>query len=120
MANSYTVLESAARTATPTTTTRKNYGGKGLVVIMDVTAVTATPALTLKVEGYDPVSGKYWTILQSAAYATTGTRVHTVYPGATVATNLAVSDVLPRSYRVSVTHGDADSATYSVSAQELS
>lgn len=116
-----TCYASAARTATPTPmdTAQNGPGWKGLVVVIDVTAASATPSVVFTVQGYDPVSGKYYTILASAAITGTGTTVLRVFPGSTVAANLAANDILPARWRVIATHGDADSITYSVSAHAL-
>jgi len=91
-------------------------GCEFLHVIIDVTAVTATPALTVKIQGKDRASGKYYDILVSAAIATVSTTVLKVGPGLTAAANLVANDFLPAIWRVTVTHGDTDSATYSVGA----
>jgi hypothetical protein len=85
-----------------------------LHVVIDVTAVTATPALTVRIQGKDPASGKYYDILVSAVIATVSTTVLRVGPGLTAAANLVANDMIPSVWRVTVTHGDTDSATYSV------
>lgn len=85
-------------------------------VIIDVTAVTATPALTVKIQGKDPLSGKYYDILVSATIATVSTTVLKVGPGLPVTANLSANDMVPSIWRVIVTHGDTDSATYSIGA----
>lgn len=87
-----------------------------LHIIIDVTAVTATPALTVRIQGKDPASGKYYDILVSTAIATVSTTVLKVGPGLTAAANLVANDIVPSIWRVTVTHGDTDSATYSVGA----
>lgn len=87
-----------------------------LHVIIDVTAVTATPALTVKIQGKDPASGKYYDILVSTVIATVSTMVLKVGPGLTAAANLVANDMIPAVWRVIVTHGDTDAATYSVGA----
>jgi len=81
-----------------------------------VTAVTATPALTVKIQGKDRASGKYYDILTSAVIATVSTTVLKVGPGLTAAGNLVANDFLPAIWRVTVTHGDTDQAVYSVGA----
>ena len=68
------------------------------------------------IEGYDEVSGQWVTLLTGAAITGTGTTTLTLYPGVTVSANVAVSDVLPRTWRVTMTAADADSLTYSVGA----
>ncbi len=114
----FEVLPSAARTATPDTQefeiTGRGYEYSGLHLIVDVTTVTATPSLVVTVDGVDRVSGKAYTLLTSAAIATAVTTVLRVSPGATPAANLAVGDNIPPIFRITVTHADADSATYSV------
>lgn len=113
-----TCYPSAARTATPTVMVdQKSDGSKGLVVVIDVTAVPAAPPqLTFTIQGKDPISGKYYTILASAVIVAVGTVILRVYPGLTAAANLVASDVIPASWRVLATAGDADPATYSVGA----
>lgn len=105
---------SAARTTDPTPADQTNANARGLHVIIDVTAITATPSVVFTIQGKDPASGKYYTLLASAAITAAGTTVLRVYPGLTVAANLTANDVLPRTWRVVAVHGDADSITYSV------
>ncbi|HZN70140.1 MAG TPA: hypothetical protein VFC00_00420 [Micromonosporaceae bacterium] len=110
------IYASAARTATPTAVVVNVGRAKELRLVMDITAVTATPALTITVDGIDSTSGKFFNIITSAALATVATTVLTVALGVTVAANVAVSAPLPQTVRITVTHGDADSATYSLTA----
>jgi hypothetical protein len=106
---------SQARTTTSSSADLANNGCAGCVVVVDATAHSATPSVTFKVQGKDPLSGKYYDILTSAAVtASPSTVMLKVYPGLTAAANLVVSDVLPKTFRVTATHGDADSITYSV------
>jgi hypothetical protein len=120
MSQQLTVLPSAARTATPAVVDLEaEPGTKGVVVIVDVTAITATPSITVALRGRDVVSGKTWTILTSAAITSVSTVTLKIYPGLTAVANLVVNDVLPRYWQVGVTHGDADSITYSLGASTL-
>lgn len=112
-----TIYESAARTADPEIKDQANTTGRGLHLVIDVTAVTATPSVTFTIQGKDPVSGKVWTILASAAITAVGTTILKVYPGLTAAANAAANDVLPPTWNVKAVHGDADSITYTVTAQ---
>lgn len=109
-----TALASAARTASVDSADLTNYNARGLHLVIDATAVTLTPSITVTIQGKDALSGKYYTILAAAAITTVSTVVLKVYPGLTAAANLVASDVLPRTWRVSVVAGDADSITYSV------
>src|SRR5687767_3759143 len=85
----FSVLPSAARTATPDTQEFELPSGvKFLHLVIDATAVTATPALTVTISGVDRVSGKTYTLLASAAIATVSTIVLKVGPGLTAAANL--------------------------------
>lgn len=119
MNQSVTILASAARTATVNGDLQYNNAGRGVHVVIDATAAADTPSVVFTIQGYDPVSQKYYTILASAAIVGTGTTVLKVYPGITAAANASVSDVLPRLWRVIATHGDADSITYSVAASVI-
>lgn len=117
MSKHVTVYASAARTATPTAVTvatgRYNY----LTVVVDVTASAATPSVVLTIDGYDTVSGKYKTLLTSAAFTgSTETRRFTISPSTVAVANLAANDILSDTIRITMTHGDADSITYSVGA----
>lgn len=111
-----TLLASAARTADPTIADQDNLAARGLVLIIDVTAVAATPSVVFTIKGKDPVSGKYYTLLASAAIVGTGTTVLRVYPGLTAVNNQVASDVLPRTWTVTAVHADSDSITYSLGA----
>lgn len=114
----FEVLPSAARTTTPDTQEfeilGRGYQYTGLHLILDVTAVTATPALTVTVDGVDRLSGKTYNLITSAVIATAVTTALKIAPGITPAANVAVAMNLPPVFRVTVSHGDADSATYSV------
>lgn len=112
-----TVLASAVRSASLNSADLKNYAGRGVTLTVDVTAVPGTDTVTFTLQGKDPASGKYYTILASAAVSTTGTFQLRVYPGLTAAANLTASDVLPLDWRVAVSHSAGTNFTYSVGAQ---
>ena len=109
-----TAYASQARTATPTAADLAAYRARAAVVVIDVTAVTSTPSVTFTVSGIDAASGKVWTLLASAAIATTGTTVLKIGPGLTAAANAAANDVIPDNIRVAPVHGNANSITYTV------
>lgn len=111
-----TLLASAARTATVSSSDITNYGAKGVRVFINATALAATPSVVPTIEVKDPVSGVYTAVLTGAAITTAAPThvVLTVYPGATVATNVTASNVIGKTWRVTMTAGDADSLTYSV------
>lgn len=111
-----TPFSSAARTATGNSGDLANGQHRGLHIVIDVTAASATPSVVFTVQGKDETSGQYYTILASAAITGTGTTVLRVFPGATAAANTVANDVVPKVWRVLATHADADSITYSVGA----
>lgn len=114
-----TVLASAARTATPTKVLQSNPGARGLHLIIDVTAASATPSVVFTIQGYSALGSDYYTILASAAVTATGQTVLRVFPGATAAANTVANDMLPAQWAVDAVHADADSITYSVAASLL-
>lgn len=96
----------AGATASANGGDQDNFVGKGLHIVVDITAVTGTsPTLVVTVEGKDPLSGKYYTLLASASLTATGTTVLKVSPGLTAAANTVANDVLPRIWRVKTTIG---------------
>lgn len=113
--NSPVLLPSVARTAT-VNGTDQNGRRFGVHVIINVTAATATPSVVFRIQGKDPASANYYDILVSVAVTAIGVTVLKVFPGATVAANLAANDMLPAIWRVRAEHGDTDSITYTVSA----
>jgi len=113
-----TLLASAARTNTTTSPNMTNKNAKGILVSLNVTAVSGTGGLQVVVRGHDPVTGTvYWLNALPVAVVATGINVYEVCP----AVNTAASGVkqrtsgeLPRTWSVSVIHADGSSYTYSV------
>ena len=108
-----TLLASAARTTATDSADFTNYNWRGAIFVIDITAGT-TPSLTFTVQGKDPVSGKYFTQLQTAALAAVATTVIYVYPGSTPANNVTANAPLATTFRMDVAVGNANSITYSV------
>lgn len=96
------VYASAARTATPTAVTVSPRAYTALYVVLDVTAVTSTPSVTVTVEEQDVASGKWVTRYTSSAIATVSTTVGTLVQG------------VSGQVRITATHGNANSATYTL------
>lgn len=111
-----TLLASAARTASVNSADFVNYNAKGAQFIIDISAITATPEITVTIQGKDPISGNYYDLLIGPVYNSVGTNILKIYPGITASANASASDILPRDYRVSVANADADSITYSIAA----
>lgn len=107
------VLPPKVQAASVNSPDMQNDGARGVIVVFDITAVPTVDTVTPKIQGKDPVSGKYYDIVSAAAQVAVATIVLKVYPGITVAANLAVSDVLPRTWRLVVTHSAGTNFTYS-------
>lgn len=113
-------LPSAARTAAITDPQQiETTGYRGLRAVVDITTYGGAGSLTLTIQGYDPVSGKWYTLLASAALAAAATTDLVVYPGCVAVANRLANTPLPRTVRVTVAVGDATSHTYSVGLQLL-
>lgn len=111
-----TLFPSAARTADGNSGIQTNRIHRGAHIVIDVTADPGTASVVFTVQGFDPTSEKFYTILASAAVTAVGTTVLRIYPGLTAAANTAANDVLPRKWRVLADHADAESITYTVGA----
>ncbi len=113
-ANTTTVFASVNRIATPDPVDVDMIGAHGMVVIIDVSAAAVTPSVVFNVDGYDSLSQKTWTLLDSAAITGEGTTVLRVGPGLTNSANLIADDLIPPAVRIAPVHADADPITYTV------
>lgn len=107
------IFASAARTATESATIICNRSS-GLFFI-NVTAASATPSVVFTIAGLDPVGSTAYTILTSAAITGAGLTVLRVSPHLTAAANTIAKDLLPNALKITATHADTDSITYSMS-----
>lgn len=107
------LLASGARTATASSPDTANVSGRGVHVIIVISAYTSG-TWTPTIQGKDPVSGNYYTLLTGAGLTGTGTTVLKVYPGITASANVAASDIVPRTWRVQVAGSASPVATFSV------
>lgn len=118
------LLASAARTADPDNVEiNANTVGISLEaisnmdIIVDVTAITATPSVTLTIQAQDPASEKFYDLLPSiVAFTATGTTVLRIGRDMVAAAGLAARAIIPEKVRLKFVHADADSITYSVGA----
>lgn len=118
-----TVFATGARTATANSTDQVNYSAKGLYLVLDITAASGTtPTLDVKLQGLDPVSGKYVDI-PGAAFAqktTTNTSSLVLYPGVTETANVQESHPLPLNWRaVATIAGTTPSFTFTLAGSYL-
>jgi hypothetical protein len=120
--SSFEILASAARTATPTiavitsaTLAVSTKAMTNLQVIIDATAATATPVVQVALQAQDPVSSKWYDLIASIADITAvGTTVLSFGENTPVVANLGNQGFIPDNIRLTLTHTDADSITYSV------
>lgn len=113
-------LPSAARTVTTSAPTHRNDARRGAHVIVDITVnAGGLGSITATIEARDPASLKWYPILVSAALTAVGTTILRVYPGLVAAANLVVNDILPRTWRVTVTANNANPVTYSVGSSTI-
>lgn len=105
------IFDRAARTATSSATIACE-SEAGLFFI-DVTAASATPSVVFTIAGVSP-GGSTYTILASAAITGVGLTVLRVHPELTAAANTIAKDILPAALKITATHADTDSITYSV------
>lgn len=108
-----TALASAARTATTNSADLGNPDARGVMVFFDVTA-GATLLLTLSIEGKDPASGKYVSLMSGASVTGVATNMYVLHPAITETANVDAAVPLPATWRIKVTHGNATSTTYTV------
>jgi hypothetical protein len=95
------LLASSAITANGNSELQLNSFARGVKLYVNPgTFGSGASAITVKVQGFDPVSRAYYDLLTSASLTASTFAVLTVYPGITVSSNVSVSDVLPRSWRV--------------------
>lgn len=112
------VLNLSAVTANVDGDDQINLSNEAAYIVIDITAITGTaPTATFYVEGKDEVSGKYYTILQSADLGAVGTTVLKIGRGFAETANLSANAVLPTTWRVrAVLGGATPSVTATVGA----
>lgn len=107
---------SAARTATPTAIEVNTRRFRSLVLVLDATVHATSAAVTVTVARKDNTSGKYVDILTSASITAVSTNTIRVGLGLPVTANVSANEPLPNVIRITVTHGNANPVTYTVSA----
>jgi hypothetical protein len=92
-----------------------NWSGRGAKVYVNITSI-GTSTVTVTIQGKDPVTGTYYTLLTSAALAANAFTVLEVYPGIAVTANVSANVVLPKTWRVQAVEAGGTVATFTVSA----
>lgn len=113
--NTQALINSTGTHLSTVSITQGNSHSRGVRVVVDVTALpVAGASLVVTIEGYDPVTATYSTLLASAAITTVSTVVLKLFPAATAAANLTANDCLPASWRVKVVNGGTGGSTATV------
>jgi hypothetical protein len=117
-------IPSAARTAAATGATLTNNWAKGLALLVDVTAVGGSPGSITSVNVQVLIGTSWKTIyaFTSLTLNVIGQSAFCIYPGAASAASWTAAPLqgpVPRHLRVTTTHADANSITYSVTAVNL-
>jgi hypothetical protein len=102
----------ALTSATFTTSDMTNAEWQGAHIVINATALSGG-TLTPKIQGKDPASGAYYTVLTGAAISGAGTSVLRVYPSLTPTTN-TVADLLPRTWRLQITSSSSPVGTATI------
>lgn len=110
--DNFTIFNDSTYTGTQTTGTTiaagafQNLNWRGIKITFNVIAIGASAGLVLTVLGVVPTafaSAYTFTLFTSAAVVGNSINVYTIYPGVTPVANVAISDVLPDFYAISVT-----------------
>ncbi len=115
-----TILASSARTTETDSADLANLSGRGVTIVVKITADPGTASITPNIAMKDPATGDdvvMWTA--AAALTGVGTTIYQLYPGALAADfdgTEAVSIALPLTWIFRMTVADAESMTYSVGA----
>lgn len=120
--NTPALLSGTATYLLSTSAVQNNAYSRGVRVVIDITALpVAGASLVVTIEGYDPVSGKYTTLLESAALTAIATSTLILFPAATAAANLVANATLPATWRVKVVNGGTggSTATLTIAASTL-
>ena len=117
------LLASAARTVETRSPDQVNANGRGLILIVNITADPAAASITPTLEIRDPISGNYFTVwTAAAALAAVGTTAYLFEVGGVGSAGSfteAINIRLTRTWRFTMTVANASSMTYSVSANVL-
>lgn len=122
-----TLMTTSGRSADVGSSDVTNFGEttnvRGAYIILNATAITASPRITLSVQAKDAVSGNYQSVFTSTTGLTAaGTQTFLLYPGiGSAAGNITQVQSLPLPiyWRVYIDHDDSDTITYTVGAQLL-
>lgn len=111
----FTILPLLARIATPAVDTFLIRRASGMIVVIETTAIAATPSVVVTLQGLDQVAGVTFDLIDAAAITSVSTRVLRVNVGLPASPTVA-RDMVPPVFTLAAVHDDADSITYSIVA----
>jgi hypothetical protein len=82
-----------------------NSAWRGVVVFVNISAVTGTVSVVPVVQGRDPVSGVYYDICVGTARTGTGLFTVSTYPSAVASGGVICNAILPITWRIEMRHG---------------
>lgn len=109
----FTALNVTGATTTQTTQDFRNEWGKSAEIYVNVSNA-GTGSVTITVQGKDPTSGTYYTVLSGAAITTNSFTKYQIFPGAPVTANVSANDIMPFTWRIIMTANNSNAITYSV------
>jgi hypothetical protein len=80
-----------------------NLCNTGIHILLNISDVQNGATCVVKLEGKDPVSAAYYTLLESAELSTTGVKELICFPQSTVAANASSNAFLPPVFKITVT-----------------
>lgn len=96
-----------------------NYNHRGAQIGINVTQLSASTTVAVLIQGQDVASGQWYTLLTATTISAVGFQLLTVYPGVTPQSGLAVSQILPRTWRASVTIAGPGTASATVGVSHI-
>lgn len=116
----FEIYPSGARTTAPAAKEYYNEGNfNAFRVFLIATAKSDTPSVTVKISTWDSKAKAYVDLLTSAALTDVGSTVIQVGGVGAAVTNVADARHPGKRVKVTLTHGDSDSLTYSVTGEWL-
>jgi len=119
VAGTTALLDLAARTATVSTPDQTSKSFRGVKLLANVTAVAGGENVVFTIQGKDPISGKYYSILSTPEITSTGLVVLTLHPSIVTLANVAFNNILPDTWRAVATHSAGGAHTYQLAASSL-
>lgn len=117
--SSKSLLASGARTTTQTLGPYANPDNEGdietIEIVLSLTAFSTAASLTLSIEEANPTTGTFEQVIAATALTATGVKRLRIGTHTPNTANENQCGIVGNLYRVVVTHGNANSHTYSVS-----